>query len=644
MVIRNALNRPMPLLGMRTDPVSLIDRVGRAAYWIFPSLFCLVLYWYGLKSWFQLDDFVWLGLLQDVHGWRDLARAVFSPAQHGTFRPFSERGFFLLFQAMFGPLALPFRIWVFLTQFLNLALISSIVRRTCRSSLAAFLAPVFWIANSSLYVVMTWSSAYMQALCGFCLLLAFYFLLRYIETGDRRYYVAQWAVFLFGFGVMETNLVYPALAGLYTFLLARRYFRSTLPLIIPSIVFVALHLTLAPKQSSGLYSLHVDGSIVNTFIQYWQAALSPNRLTEVMNPPAWIDRVCLPAFTVALTLFTLWSAWCKQWIAVFFLGWFAITLAPVAPLKEHIMKYYLTLPTIGLAMLGGYAVSHLWRQALVWKILAASLAASYLLASIPVSWQSTVWWYRRSQAARSLVRGVSAAREIHPDKTILLAGVDDYLFWAAIGDDAFRVFGIDNIYMTPGSESQIHLTPELGDLPRHVLPKELAIRGLEQQQIVVYSVGGGRLKNVTLAYQAVAQSGRTLESLRRVDVAEPLEAYRLGSGWYAVEHGHRWIGKRAGLRIGGPRNSSDRLYITGACPEDQLRQGPLDVTVTIDGEPMSNVQIFKQDPAFHFDFAIPSTAIGKSEIEVGVEVSRTFKPAGLERRELGLAFGVFEIR
>jgi hypothetical protein len=177
-----------------------------------------------------------------------------------------------------------------------------------------------------------------------------------------------------------------------------------------------------------------------------------------------------------------------------------------------------------------------------------------------------------------------------------------------------------------------------------VFPVELARRGLERQQVVVYSVGGERLKNVTLAYQTVAESERKAEPLRRVDVADLLVADRLGPGWYSVEHGHRWTQKRASLRIGGPRNSSARLYIAGTCPEDQVRQGPLELTVTIDGEPMPGVKIFTGGQAFHFDFAMPSRAIGKTEIEVGVDVGRTLKPAGLERRELGLAFGVFEIR
>ena len=34
---------------------------------VIPSLFCVVLYWHGLKAWFQMDDFAWLGLHRLVH-------------------------------------------------------------------------------------------------------------------------------------------------------------------------------------------------------------------------------------------------------------------------------------------------------------------------------------------------------------------------------------------------------------------------------------------------------------------------------------------------------------------------------------------------------------------------------------------------
>ena len=60
-----------------------------------PPLLCLYIYRAGLDTWFVQDDYAWLGLRLQVHDMASLLRAVFMPSEHGTFRPFSERGFFL---------------------------------------------------------------------------------------------------------------------------------------------------------------------------------------------------------------------------------------------------------------------------------------------------------------------------------------------------------------------------------------------------------------------------------------------------------------------------------------------------------------------------------------------------------------------
>jgi hypothetical protein len=185
----------------------------RRASWAVPSLFCLIFYWYGLKCWFRQDDFAWLSLTTQVHSWNDFWRAMFTPFAQGTIRPWSERAFFMGFYTLFGLEALPFRICVFVTQIANLILIRSVARRVTGSPIAGFWAAMLWITNTALITVMTWSSVYNQALCGFFLLLAFYFLLRYVETGQERFNRAQWIVFLLGFGALELNVVYPALAG-----------------------------------------------------------------------------------------------------------------------------------------------------------------------------------------------------------------------------------------------------------------------------------------------------------------------------------------------------------------------------------------------------------------------------------------------
>ena len=148
-----------------------------------------------------------------MHDLRSLWDALFQPRAQGTIRPWSERVFFMGFYALFGLDALPFRVWVFLTQFANLALLASITRRLTGSGAAGLLAAVFWLANSSLAQLMAWTSAYNQILCAFFILLAFHFLLRYIETGQRRYQVFQWCAFLLGFGAQELNVVYPGAGG-----------------------------------------------------------------------------------------------------------------------------------------------------------------------------------------------------------------------------------------------------------------------------------------------------------------------------------------------------------------------------------------------------------------------------------------------
>ena len=203
---------------MCLPPVRKTDRrtrhvtVKRTLYWIIPSLFCVVLYWHGLRAWFQMDDFAWLGLHRLVTDFDSLISTLFRPMAQGTVRPLSERLFFLGFWHLFGMEALPYRIFVFATQFSNLALITIITRRLTGSSVAGFLAPILWLVSPVIYEPMVWTSAYNQILCAFFLLLEFYLLLRWVETGSKRWYAAMWIAFLLGFGALELNVDFPALA------------------------------------------------------------------------------------------------------------------------------------------------------------------------------------------------------------------------------------------------------------------------------------------------------------------------------------------------------------------------------------------------------------------------------------------------
>jgi hypothetical protein len=615
-------------------------------YWLFPPLFCVYVYWYALTGWFQQDDFVWLGLLRSVHGGRDLFLALFKPTIHGTWRPWSDRAFFLAFRALFGLQGLPYHIWIFLTQFANLALISHITWRLTGSRLAGFFAPLFWIGNAAIVMTMSLACLYKDILCSFFLLLAFYFFLLYIETGARRYYVWQWVVFLLGFGAMETNLVYPAIAASYALLCARPYRRKTLPLFVPSIAFVALNMMFVTRHSSGPYSIHIDWLIPVTFSKYWFATLVPLNVEDFTPFTESGVKAGAIIITLVLAAFVAWQGWRRNLLPLFFLSWFVIGLAPVLPLREQFWPYYTTAASIGLAMLAAYALSiaigNSRRQRWLWRTTAVTLALVFLAPSVMVARSAAKWWYDRSVRVQNMVTGVAEAVELHPGKTIVLDGVDNTLFWAGVWYGGFRAAGLPRVYLAPGSESRITPDPSLGGPEDFILPAQSLRTGLEGGQVMVYSVDGDSLTDTTQSHlRKVIQSASLSEEPMRIDLASPLVQPFLSGGWYPAEDRHRWMAQQATVRLSGPRNPAQTLHLTGFCPAAQVRSGPLGMIVTVDGKPMKPALL--REGAFDMSFPLSPELVGKKEIEVTIHVDRTFRPPN-DSRDLGLSFGVVEIR
>jgi hypothetical protein len=595
-----------------------------------------------LLAWFTQDDFVWLNLPNQAHGWDGLLRTLFQPTQQGTWRPLSERAFFLAFGAMFGSDALPYRIWVFLTMFANLALAASVTTRLTRSRAAGFWAAILWLVNSKLATVMSWTCEYILVACGFFLLLALHLFLRYIDTGERRYYILTWAAFLTGFLAMETNIVFPALIGSYALLCARQYFRRTLPFFGASAVYGILHLLLAPNQGTVPYTMHFDRAIPATLWTYWRRTFEPIGLRPLSPFTPASGVLLMAACTLALLAFGIYQARRKQWLALVLLAWYAIALGPVVPLRDHITDYYLTLPAMCLAMLGAYALVWAWHQSVAWKIVSAVLVAGFVAQHVPVGWHMAEWYRERGDSQQALVLGVARAHELHPGKVILLAGVSDDLFWGAIQQRPFLFLRIPDVYLAPGSEAGILPHPELDEISKFELPAAEARRGLERGQIVVYRAGGGPLQNITREYAIPSGPAAAFGPLR-VDVGDPLATDDLGPGWYQIEAGIRWMGRAASVRMPGPRNPGPRLYLTAICPAAQLKNGPLEAMVTVDGMRLAPAQFTKGNAWTTIDFALPQETVGKSEIDITVEISRTVR-TGADRRDLGLAFGQFEIR
>jgi hypothetical protein len=87
--------------------------------------------------------------------------------------------------------------------------------------------------------------------------------------------------------------------------------------------------------------------------------------------------------------------------------------------------------------------------------------------------------------------------------------------------------------------------------------------------------------------------------------------------------------------------AGQKLYLTGQWPDEQLRNGPLPIAVAVDGSPLRPANI--HDSVFDLAFALPDSLVGKPEMQISVEVGRTFRPAS-DPRDLGVVFGVFEVK
>jgi hypothetical protein len=611
-------------------------RLLRIAYWTLPPLLAVWFYWLGIKSWFLADDFAWLIHATEFSNFRELIHAIFVPMAQGTIRPWSERVFFMVFYHVFGLNPLPFHIWIFLTQCANILLLLSVARHLTASRIAGFAAALFWIFNTSWPLVMTWTSVYNEALCAFFLLLAFRFLLRYLETGERRYWLLQWAAFILGFGALELNVVYPALAAAYTLLCARKYFLRTLPLFAASIVFAVVHRMAAPT-ASGVYQMHFGLAMLDTLYNYWSWALGPAFLASMVPMAAWMVTCATLLFTAVVLGATAWSVWKGDHLPLFCLAWFVILIAPVLPLSEHRSEYYHFLPTIGLAMWAGWALARAWRQTLPWKVAAAVLALIYFGSSAEAVRRSTRWEYERTRNVRKLVLGVQRAQELHPGKVILLDGVDDQLFWTGFPDRPFTLLGANYVYLTPGTEKQIEVHPGFGEVADFLIPPGPTWRALMRDEAVVYSVRGERLRNVTNIYTDTAPAAWQSMIPARIDLSNPAEGYLLGPEWHQIEGNHRWMPQRATLHLAGPQKPGAKLHLVGAAGTAATR-----LTVAVDGEKLPE-RLLTPGDAFDFEWPIPPAAVARPQVEIGIETDKTFTLA-IDGRPLGLVFGIVEIR
>lgn len=585
--------------------------------WLAALAVCIGVFWEAFDVWFLMDDFAWLGLKQEIDAGGGLA-VLFEPRAQGTVRLFSERLYFFGLSSLFGIDALPFRIAAFACQAAVLWLLVRITALLGGSWVQGLAAGLIYGASAHLTRPLLWAASFNQILGSLCLLLAFYFLL-------RGKWWAQYAVYLLWFGVLETAVVYPALATLYCWLFAREQWRRTLWLWPPAIAFVALHLFAMPRPSGSEYAATYDAGVLVSLGEYsWMAA-------------GW--------FGVLLAGWAVWRAVRERdFLPAYFVVWFVLLLAPVLPLQNRISAYYLALPLTGVALLAGTVRGGDRPGERRWLHAAALLAAciAYVAISVRASRPEIEFFLTASNRIRALLEGGSAAARAKGADTILLSGVDTELFNTGLQDTPFRLFGLNKVYLVPGSESGIRARADLGGVSAYKISQRQAVEALESGKTMVLSIAGDRVSNATNRYRSVILPQYVQSRPRSINLGEAAYEGLLGDGWWPIEGKFRWMAKKASLRIGAEA-SDRRVRVTGFCPETVIAQGPVSLTVSA-GATVLGTKKFEKVDAFDWRLDLPPGSVrADGWLDLTFSVDRATRAPG-DKRDLGLIWGTVSLQ
>ena len=465
-----------------------------------PIALCIAVYWPGIFAWFQMDDFWWLSRL-GAAGRDGFWQTLLTRPGHGTYRPLSEPAFFMTFEYLFGPRPLPIRIFVFATQFANLLLLGSLARRLYGSQLAALIAPIVWLAHTSLAGPLVWSSSYNQILGATFLLAELSLFARFVDTGRRSAWVAEWLLFIVGFGVIETNLAHPIHAIAWVLCVApsdrrRALLRRTIPLMAASAVYAVAHLVLVPRVGPYTMGGHLVPMLKSAY-GYWMWTVIPMQL--IFEGAQAVHHVIACAAFACLATYTLWRV--RSGDRRPLLGWvfYLATLAPYLPLVQQRTPSYLSIPSIGLGLIAADAIVALRvrRAALVGAVL---ITAVYLRFMLPTAHATVRLSAQDTHAVERVVGGILDLRRTRTEP-ILIDGVSETVYNAGLAMSPFRCLGVPDVYLTDNAIEELHALPGVAPPSEYAANPADVARWRWAHTLLVLSARGDRLVDITGVWQ-----------------------------------------------------------------------------------------------------------------------------------------------
>jgi hypothetical protein len=198
----------------------------------------------------------------------------------------------------------------------------------------------------------------------------------------------------------------------------------------------------------------------------------------------------------SLAIFALWKTARRDFTVLFMGGWFAIVLAPVLPLANHMSDNYPAIPGIGLAWLAGWAIVSAWRSGVLARAFTVLLVGLYATGSIAEVDRIEAHQVEVTGRMRALFRMLEVEAKEHPGSAFVLRGVSEDLFLAGFREDPFGLIGIHEVWLAPG-EDQVLQRKDLDGLSRFRTSPEQLEQRLARGGVRTIEISSTAVRDIT---------------------------------------------------------------------------------------------------------------------------------------------------
>ena len=403
------------------------------ASWLVAASAIALLFSISLRTEFLQDDFGWLNLGTRFDAGESLWKLLFAPMAQGTVRTLSERIPFLVSATLAGLDSVPLRAFHVALSALNLWIWYRWLRLKNVAAALSALVLTIWYLNASLVKAHIWTSALNQTfqslMIGVCLLL-----------GARKSRLTL-PVLVASFFVHELCIFIPVylVASEGRSIVKTSLWRASVAL---SVVFVVLSRVASSNIATVTYRIVVSPASFATSLKAYSVI-------------AW------PYGSAALVAALLLIAGCIAIGRNLILPHYRLPLAFMLPLVLYCCLpniqngYYLMIPLLGISLSLGLLLRDLGRH----NTLLANGGILACLLLLGLESRTCFPMLQDFQEQTNDFSGIigRVLVEAKRDKTapVIVSGLGRRGYFSGWSDDPLRLFGLDNVYLSPEEPMEI---------------------------------------------------------------------------------------------------------------------------------------------------------------------------------------------